>query len=66
MHALSGPAFCHTLTSLDTPASTCLAASSPDHLQPVAQVFLEKVGGKVIEGLARFLFQQLTIAVRGT
>ncbi|KAL6752911.1 kinase-like domain-containing protein [Haematococcus lacustris] len=27
------------------------------------QVFLEKVGGKVIEGLARFIFQQLIIAL---
>lgn len=28
------------------------------------QNFLEKVGGKVIEGLARFIMQQLVIAVR--
>ncbi len=27
--------------------------------------FLEKVGGKIIEGLARFITQQLIIAVRG-
>ena len=30
----------------------------------VLQNFLEKVGGKVIEGLARFIMQQLVIAVR--
>lgn len=29
------------------------------------QTFLEKIGGKVIEGLARFIAQQLMIAVRG-
>lgn len=29
------------------------------------QTFLEKIGGKVIEGLARFIGQQLLIAVRG-
>jgi len=28
------------------------------------QRFLEKVGGRVIEGLARFIMQQLLIAVR--
>lgn len=28
-----------------------------------AQLFLEKIGGRVIEGLARFLTQQLLIAV---
>ena len=28
------------------------------------QRFLEKVGGRVIEGLARFIMQQLFIAVR--